>query len=112
MPAHLLARKSDAAQSSRNRVVAQRPLGGERGWKDIATTPCERLDVAQNRNRLLGQRNQVRPAHLHPMSCDPPFTGIQIDLSPLRAAEFSWSDKDQGRQRQCGFNDRVTLIAI
>src|SRR5579863_569625 len=86
--------------------VAQAPKGGidgvighwalarAKGWKEIASTPGERLKLAQDRDRLARERHDVRLPHFHPRSRDTPFRIRQVKLGPLRCAQLARSDKD------------------
>src|SRR5438105_13704375 len=72
--------------------VAQAPKGGidgvirhgalarTKGWKEIASTPVERLKLTQYRYRLARERHDVRLPHLHPRSGDTPFRIRQVKL--------------------------------
>src|SRR5437588_551676 len=80
--------------------VAQAPKGGidgvirhgalarTKGWKEIASTPVERLKLTQYRYSLARERHNVRLPHLHPRSGDTPFRIRQVKLGPLCSAQF------------------------
>src|SRR5205085_12590315 len=87
--------------------VAQAPKGGidgvirhgalarTKGWKEIASTPVERLKLTQYRYRLARERHNVRLPHLHPRPGDPPFPIPQAKLGPPSAAHSARPAKTQ-----------------
>src|SRR5437762_10612070 len=104
--------------------VAQAPKGGidgvirhgalarTKGWKEIASTPVERLKLTQYRYSLARERHDVWLPHLHPRSGDTPFRIRQVKLGPLCCAQFARADKDQRSELQCQCSYRVSGIAI
>src|SRR5690606_25407445 len=69
-----------------------------------------RMQLAQNVYGLGRQRNDVRSTGL--AGNEAPLSGIQIDIRPASLPEFSWADKNQWSQPQCGPRYLRSAIAV
>ena len=57
-------------------------------WQQQLCGPTELPELAQQLQRLGGERDQVIPAHLHPLCRDQPLSPLQIKVSPARLEEL------------------------
>src|SRR5437762_503241 len=73
---------AEAPKGGIDGVIRHGALARTKGWKEIASTPVERLKLTQYRYRLARERHDVRLPHLHPRSRDAPFRIRQVKLGP------------------------------
>src|SRR5439155_20665355 len=67
---------------------------------------------AQNFHSLTGQGYDMLLAHLHALGRDAPFALVEVDLRPLRLAQFAGPDENQRCQSQRAFRRKEPLIRI
>ncbi len=71
-----------------------------------------RLQLAQDRNRLARQRDDVLRFHLHALGRDDPDRLIQVEFVPLRADQLAGTDERQRQQAQRVAGQLVAQLAI
>jgi hypothetical protein len=54
----------------------------------------------------------MRAAHLHTRAGNRPQRFVDVDLGPLRGAQFTWPDKRQRQQLKAAPNFRRAVVAI
>jgi len=72
----------------------------------------ERLELAQNRQRLLRERHDVLLGHLHAARGNPPFGIGKIELGPFRRPQLSGADEDERRKSECQCGHGLSVIAV
>ncbi|MEA3221526.1 MAG: hypothetical protein OZX49_02648 [Immundisolibacter sp.] len=100
------------AQGGVDGVLAHRPVGAAGAGEHIPAAPGQRVQLAQDGQRLIGQRHHVRGAHLHLGGRYPPLGGVQVDFGPLGAAQLARTHEHQRRQAQGAGGDKAARVAV
>ena len=84
----------DAHQShgGQHGVVRHGSPRGAGAGEVVFEMSCNRVQLAQDRNRLGTQGNNMRLPRLHPLPRDAPFGGVQVKLGPACVAQFAGID--------------------
>lgn len=84
------------AQRSIDCVLRHRPIARQQRRKYIPPPTRQRINLAQNLRSLPRQRHDMLLSHIHPCRGNAPFAAVQIELAPVRRAQFPGRTKTRG----------------
>ena len=99
-------------QRSVQGVLADRPAAAAQAWKDELPVAGERVQRAQDRDRLGAEGNDVVSARLHAPPRNRPGRAVQVELCPLGQAQLPRAHEDERQQLQRCTGDWLARVAI
>ena len=100
MRRHGIGSISHAAKRPIDRVFAHRLKRRTEFRKNIAPATAQRFGFAQNRKRLLRERNAVRLALFHSLGWNRPDCAVEVYFAPFGLADFAGALENQGGEPQ------------